>query len=125
MKNVIVRIMLSAIFMYAVPLWAQEKTVSISGKVTSFEESLPLEGVSIAVKGSNNSTGTQADGTFTIVVSSGEKLLQVSLAGYEKKEIALTNAQNYDIVLKRLNNISAGERADMTVASAKQNEMLK
>ena len=125
MKNVIVKMMLAGIFMYAAPLPAQQKTITISGKVTSFEESLPLEGVSIVVKGSDNNTGTQADGTFSMVVSPGEKLL-VSLAGYERKELVLTNAKNYDIVLKRVNTVSAGERANNTmVFAAKQNEMLK
>ena len=42
---------------------AQSKTFTISGKVTSFEESLSLEGVSIHVKGTKFFTGTQADGT--------------------------------------------------------------
>ncbi len=38
------------------PSTAQSKTVTINGKVTSFEESLPLEGVSIQVKNSKNAT---------------------------------------------------------------------
>ena len=125
MKNVMVKMMLAGIFMYAVPVTAQQKTITISGKVTSFEESLPLEGVSIVVKGSDNSTGTQADGTFSMVVLSGEKLL-LSLAGYEKKEVVLTNAKNYDIILKRSDHVSAGEPPNnVTVSGAKQNEMLK
>ena len=125
MKNVMVKMMLVGVFMYAVPVTAQQKTITISGKVTSFEESLPLEGVSIVVKGSDNSTGTQADGTFSMVVLSGEKLL-LSLAGYEKKEVVLTNAKNYDIVLKRSDNVSAGERpGNGTVFGTKQNKMLK
>jgi len=74
----------------------------INGKVTSFEESLPLEGASVVVKGSSNATGTQADGTFTIALNPGDSVLVVSLAGYEPKEIR-TSAKNrqYDIVLRR------------------------
>ncbi len=52
-------------------------------------------------------------------------MLQVSLAGFEKKEIALTNAVNYDIVLKRLNNISAIKQSEEELHPAKLNEMLK
>jgi CarboxypepD_reg-like domain len=82
---------------------AQSKTITISGKVTSFEESLPLEGVSVQVKGSGNNTGTQADGIFSLQVSSDDKMLFLSLAGYEKKEVLITKSKEYDIVLKRSN----------------------
>ncbi|MBS1564027.1 MAG: carboxypeptidase-like regulatory domain-containing protein, partial [Bacteroidetes bacterium] len=77
----------------------------INGKVTSFEESLPLEGASIVVKGGSNATGTQADGTFSLFIGPGDSLLVISLAGYENKEIR-TNAKNkqYDIVLRRSDN---------------------
>ncbi|MES1221970.1 MAG: carboxypeptidase-like regulatory domain-containing protein [Bacteroidota bacterium] len=88
----------------AIPSIAQSKTITISGRVTSFEESLPLEGVSVRVKGSNNSTGTQADGTFSLAISDGEKVLLLSLAGYERKEIPITNTRDYEIVLKRSGN---------------------
>ena len=80
---------------------AQAKPVTINGKVTSFEESLPLEGVSIIVKGDSVSTGTQADGSFALPLVPGKKTLLISLAGYEKQEVPVTNAVEYNIVLKR------------------------
>jgi len=77
----------------------------INGKVTSFEESLPLEGASIVVKGSANATGTQADGTFSLLLHPGDSLLVVSLAGYEPTEIKTsTGSRQYDIVLRRKDN---------------------
>jgi hypothetical protein len=82
---------------------AQSKTIIINGRVTSFEESLPLEGVSIVVKGDPAGTGTQADGSFSLPVAPGGKKLLISLAGYEKQEIELTKATEYNIVLKRGN----------------------
>lgn len=106
------------------PSTAQSKTVTINGKVTSFEESLPLEGVSIQVKNSKNATGTQPDGTFTLSVSAEEKLLVISLPGYEKKEIPVTSAKEYDIVLKRANNFSWTNMQTQLIAG-RQNEMLK
>src|SRR4051812_9571201 len=70
----------------------------INGKVTSFEESLPLEGASVVVKGSTNITGTQADGSFSLLLNPGDSLLLVSLAGYEPKEIkASAVSRQYDI----------------------------
>ena len=80
---------------------AQAKRVTINGKITSFEESLPLEGVSVAVKGDSVSTGTQSDGSFTLPLTPGKKLLLISFAGYEKQEVPVTNAVEYNIVLKR------------------------
>ena len=74
----------------------------INGKVTSFEESLPLEGASITVKGSSNATGTQADGTFTLSLNPGDTILVISLAGYEPQEIKIAaKNKQYDIVLRR------------------------
>jgi CarboxypepD_reg-like domain len=110
MKKVFANVLLLFILAYTIPSMAQSKTVTINGKVTSFEESLPLEGVSIVVKGTTNSTGTQADGTFSLPVSPGETVLLLSLQGYEKKEIRITNAREYDIVLKRAGNITYKEQ---------------
>ncbi len=81
--------------------FAQNKKTVINGKITSFEESLPLEGVSIAVKKGKNITGSQADGTFTLEVSNEDKVLVITLQGYEKQEVKLTSIREYNIVLKR------------------------
>jgi hypothetical protein len=106
MKKVFANALLLFMLGYTIPAMAQSKPVTINGKITSFEESLPLEGVSVRVKSNKTSTGTQADGTFSLSVLPDEKILLVSLPGYEKKEIPITNAREYDIVLKRVNNIA-------------------
>ncbi len=82
-------------------VFSQSKEITVTGKVTSFEESLPLEGAGILAKSGKNATGTQADGSFTLIISPDEKTLQVSLEGYETKEIPITKAREYNIVLKR------------------------
>ena len=94
---------------YVHPVICQVKTFTISGRITSFEESLPLEGVTIRVKNSSNITGTQADGSFSLALTVTDHLLIVALDGYEKKEIPVTSTRQYDIVLKRQNNITAGK----------------
>jgi len=100
MKRVINILLLTAFYLGTA---AQPKPgVVINGKVTSFEESLPLEGASIVVKGGSGTTGTQADGTFTLLINPGDTVLVVSLAGYETKEIKTSIKNNqYDIVLRR------------------------
>lgn len=81
---------------------AQSDTVLISGRVTNFEESFPLEGAGISVKGTRNNTGTQADGTFSLSVSVEDKILTISLDGYETQEVKITTETTYyEIVLKR------------------------
>lgn len=81
--------------------YAQQDVVRLGGKVISFEESLALEGVSVNVKGTNNYSGTQADGTFNISVKPEDKILVFSLPEYETKEIAISSTTEYDIILKR------------------------
>lgn len=101
MKNAVRTLLFSVLLSGAVPVLAQSKAVIINGRITSFEESLPLEGASIQVKNSSNITGTQADGSFSLAILPGQKILVISLPGYEKKEITLTKATEYDIVLRR------------------------
>ncbi|MFT3681573.1 MAG: carboxypeptidase-like regulatory domain-containing protein [Ferruginibacter sp.] len=88
-------------------LYAQPRSINISGRVVSFEESLALEGVAVTVKGTDKTTGTQSDGIFYITISEKDKTLVVSLEGYEPKEIELTGNTDYQVVLKR--NDSANE----------------
>lgn len=86
---------------------AQQKIYTISGKVTSFEESLALEGVSILVKGTKNYTGTQADGTYSIDISPENKILVFELKEYNTQEVSLSGKKVYDVTLIRTGN-SAG-----------------
>jgi hypothetical protein len=84
--------------------FAQSKSQVIAGRVVSFEESLPLEGVTIKIKDSQTITGTQADGSFSLPLKPQEKVLLISLEGYETRELTVTKATDYNIVLRRRNN---------------------
>ena len=88
---------------------AQTKKVNIAGKITSFEESFPLEGATVLVKGTKNITGTLADGTFNLSVDAADKILLIKLNGYESQEVELTKAREYSVTLKRANVLSARE----------------
>lgn len=73
----------------------------IQGKVISFSESFPLEGVTVQVKDTKNFSGTMPDGQFTIEVQPGDKTLVFSLDGYQTEEATIKPGQkDYDIVLK-------------------------
>ena len=88
---------------------AQTKQVNISGKIISFEESFPLEGATVLVKGTKNITGTQADGTFNLSIDSANKVLVINLNGYESQEVKLTKAREYSVTLKRATVLSSRE----------------
>lgn len=79
-------ILCSAIFL-TFQLYAQER--QIKGKVTD-ENGGGLPGANILVKGTNIGTNSDADGNFTIAVSSN-KTIVISSVGYNTKEVA-TNA---------------------------------
>ncbi len=92
---------LSTINQYLLQAQDKQSTVVITGRVVSFEESLGLEGVTITEKGTKNTSGTHADGTFAISVSSKEAVLVFSLDDYENVELKLTQSTDYAIVLRR------------------------
>ncbi|ULQ55922.1 carboxypeptidase-like regulatory domain-containing protein [Flavihumibacter rivuli] len=73
----------------------------IQGKVISFNESFPLEGVLVQVKGTSTITGTQADGTYSLEIRPIDTMLVFSLSGYERQEVrVMPDKREYDIALK-------------------------
>ncbi|WP_083610291.1 SusC/RagA family TonB-linked outer membrane protein [Pontibacter flavimaris] len=70
-------------------LRAQNATVS--GRVVSSENSQPLIGVSLNVKGTDRGTQTDTDGSFTIRASAGDVLVARYL-GFETQEITVEDA---------------------------------
>lgn len=80
---------------------AQTTSFTINGRVTSFEESLALEGVTIHVKGSGNYTGTLPDGRFSLDITDESKILVLELKEYETAEVPIDGKKELDIVLKR------------------------
>ena len=109
MKPKFILFLLPLVFSTVNGTFAQLTKKVISGKVVSFEDSFPLEGVSIQVKGKQNSTGTMADGIYQIQIDVSDSILIFSFPGYEKQEIKITRANSYDVVLKRKENSTAGQ----------------
>jgi len=65
-----------------------QNNFKVSGKVTD-PTGKPLEGASIAVKGNPAGATTKSDGTFTIMVPSGDAVLVISYVGFMDQEILL------------------------------------
>jgi TonB-linked SusC/RagA family outer membrane protein len=83
-------------FGLAIQTFAQDR--QISGKVTSAEDSSPLPGVSIAVKGTSRGTTTDANGTYKISVGSGASLT-FSFVGFDNKTVAVGNQTTINVAL--------------------------
>ena len=99
-RNILLIILLLSVFFIG-PTVAQSKTFTINGRVTSFEESLALEGVTVKIKGTQQVTGTQPDGTFSIDVTDSKQVLVFQLHDYETQEVSVGNQKDVDVVLRR------------------------
>jgi aspartate 1-decarboxylase len=95
----------STSFFYAAGFGHVKETI-ISGRVINNDDSSPLEGATVVVKGTKNITGTMPDGAFSLLVSKNDTVLIVSLNGYETKQIKITNETFYEIVLSHAGGIS-------------------
>ncbi|TRX51389.1 TonB-dependent receptor [Fulvivirga sp. M361] len=84
--------------------WSQDQ-ITISGAVTN-EKSEPLQGASVAIKGTNTGVITNDFGEFTLsVVTATSISLLVSFVGYETKEVSIDNQTKINIVLKEATEV--------------------
>lgn len=75
-----------------------EQDFQIKGKVTD-NNSTPLPGVNILVKGTSNGTQTDFDGNYTIQVENPNVTLVFSFIGFVTQEIAVANRNNINVNL--------------------------
>jgi len=77
---------------------AADKT--IRGKITDSENSSPLAGVNVVVKGTSVGTSSDAEGNYTISVPNESAALVFSFVGFESQEVSVGNRTTLDIALK-------------------------
>ncbi len=65
----------------------------VTGKVTG-PDTKPVYGASVTVKSTNVATSTSVDGTFSITLPVGKKILVVSYVGYEVDEVNMSDFSN-------------------------------
>lgn len=75
------------------------QTRVITGTITSSEDKSPIPGVTVVVKGTTIGTSTNVDGKFVLTVPTKYNTILVSYVGMKTKEIALTDASNYDVAM--------------------------
>jgi TonB-linked SusC/RagA family outer membrane protein len=87
MKSAYLKVwLLSACFLVSATVWSQVQ--KISGKIISEEDSKPLSGVSITIKGKTVGTQTNTSGEFSIDASQGDVLV-FSFTGYSPQEVTV------------------------------------
>jgi TonB-linked SusC/RagA family outer membrane protein len=86
---------------------AQKRT--IRGTITSGATNESLPGVTINVKGEKFGTSTAADGSFTLQVNAGDKVLLLSSVGYEPQEVPIPNNGQLTIAMRPGKSSSLGD----------------
>ena len=76
-----------------------QESLKVSGKVTDAKDGTPLVGVTVLVKGTQQATITNYDGTFTLQTSR-TATLEFSYVGYSKQEVAVNGAAKLNIAME-------------------------
>lgn len=95
-KKILAWCTLSLLWILALPAHAQKSLVR--GTVTTMEDGTPLVGATVAEKGTNNGTTTDAEGNFQISVPPNATLV-VSFIGYVFKDVPVGNRSVVDVAL--------------------------
>lgn len=127
------KLILILTFLFSIQGFSQETL--ISGTVTDAQDNIPIPGVNVIVKGTNNGTTTNFDGGYSINVNKGD-VLEFSYLGFSTQRIKVTTQTEINITLKTdvesLNEVvvigyGTQKRADLTgaITSVKSEELLK
>jgi TonB-linked SusC/RagA family outer membrane protein len=106
----------------------------ISGTVTSTTDGLPLIGVNILEKGTDNGTVTDLDGSYSIEVRTADAVLQFSYTGYASREERVNGRSRIDLSLEEESKLlqqvvvvgyGVQKKSDLTgaVSSVKQKDI--
>jgi len=77
--------------------FAQSKTVT--GKVVQQQTNEPLQGVTVNVKGTDRSTTTGTDGSFSITVPNDQAVLIFTYVGFVSQEISVAGSGPYNVTM--------------------------
>ena len=82
--------------------------IEVRGRVKN-DNGEPLEGISVAVKGTNVGTQTNADGIFVIEVPGENSILVFTAVGFEKKEVKVGGKTNLGDISLAISNLKLNE----------------
>lgn len=75
---------------------------SLSGYVMDSTTRLPINGVSVVIKGSKQGTSTDKNGVFSLDISGSQALLEFSFVGYKSKELVVLKGKPATVYLSTL-----------------------
>ena len=87
------------VLVLCISLFSIAQTRTVTGKVTSAADSMPLPGVSVMIKGESKGQTTDMNGTFSVTVPANATLV-FSHTGYQTKQVPVGNATTLDIQLE-------------------------
>jgi len=98
-------LMLSMVFILSFSLYSTAETTvgqqkkTVSGKVVSASDNLPIIGATIAVEGTTTGTVTNIDGEFSIDVDASDVIL-VSFIGYKAQRLTVADQTTFNVALE-------------------------
>ena len=96
MKNYYHYLLLPLLLCLAMPAVGQ---ILVSGKVVTSENSQPLPGVNVSVKGTTTGTTTDSEGNYRPSVGSDKDVLLFSFIGFISEEVVVGNQSAIDVTL--------------------------
>lgn len=89
-------LLLLAVVFLTISVWAQR---TVTGKVTD-DKGNPVANATVLVKGTKTGTSTNADGSYTLTVPSGAKMLIITSVDMEPSEVAIGSQNTVNATLK-------------------------
>jgi TonB-dependent starch-binding outer membrane protein SusC len=90
--------LIAATTCWIIPGYSQDDR-TVTGRVTALEDSSPLPGVSIQIKGTSTGTVTDEDGAYLLKVPGADAVLVFSFLGFTTQEIAVGDRSVIDVAL--------------------------
>ncbi|WP_339904351.1 TonB-dependent receptor plug domain-containing protein [uncultured Cyclobacterium sp.] len=94
------KVILIVITLLSVNFLVHSQTRTIRGTVTSFEDGLPIPGVTVQVKGAGNGTVTDIDGDYQLAIEGNGNVLVFRFVGMEFQEELVGNRSKIDVSLR-------------------------
>lgn len=92
-----------------------QNNFKVSGKVTD-EAGKPVSGATVQVKGTSVATATNTDGSYSLMVTSGNSTLVISSVGFDEQEVSINNKSEVNVSI--VNSASALGEVYVTVGYA-------
>jgi TonB-linked SusC/RagA family outer membrane protein len=92
------RLLLLSVFVFLISIGSFAQSKVVTGKVVNQQTNEPMPGVTITVKGTDRSTLTGTDGSFSINAPNNSVLVFTNV-GFSLKEVALDQSNSHNIAL--------------------------